>query len=151
MKKVELIRIARKDTYTIGHLYVDGKYICDTLEDKDRGLTQDDEIVDIKAVKVKGQTAIPTGTYRMLLNVVSPRFGKKPFYQTVCKGHVPRLECVPGFDGVLIHVGNTAKDTEGCILVGYNKAVGQVINSKDAFQKVWNALQGDERVYITVK
>lgn len=151
MKKVELRRIARKAAYTIGRLYVDGKYVCDTLEDKDRGLTQDDELSDIKAVKVKGQTAIPAGTYRVLLDVVSPRFGGKKFYQSVCGGCVPRLDRVPGFDGVLIHVGNTAEDTEGCILVGENKAVGKVVNSKEAFKRVWEALKGDERIYITIK
>lgn len=151
MRKVELRRVARRDTYTIGRLYIDGKYICDTLEDKDRGLTQDDEIADIKATKVKGQTAIPMGTYRIRLDVVSPRFGNQPFYKSVCGGCVPRLECVPGFDGVLIHVGNTAKDTEGCILVGENKVVGKVVNSKEAFKRVWEALKGDERIYITIK
>lgn len=151
MKKAELHRIAYKDNYTIGRLYVDGKYVCDTLEDPDRDLTQDDPLEEIKAVKVKGKTAIPTGTYRVLLGVVSPRFGQKAFYKEVCKGCVPRLQNVPGFDGILIHVGNTAEDTDGCILVGYNKVVGRVVNSKEAFKKVWKALQGDERIYITIK
>lgn len=151
MKKVELHRIARKEGYTIGRLYIDGRYVCDTLEDRDRGLSQDDELVDIKSVKVKGKTAIPVGTYRVLLDVVSPRFGGKSFYKEVCRGCVPRLQNVPGFEGVLIHVGNTAEDTDGCILVGENKAVGKVLNSKETFRKVWKALQGDERVYITIK
>lgn len=151
MKNVEVRRIARREGYTIGRLYIDGKYVCDTLEDRDRGLSQDDEIADILAVKVKGQTAIPTGTYRVRLDVVSPRFGSQAYYKQVCGGCVPRLECVPGFEGVLIHVGNTAKDTDGCILVGENRVKGQVVNSRATFRKVWAALQGDERVYLSVR
>lgn len=129
---------------------MDGAYLCDTLEDKDRGLTQDDTLADIKAVKVKGQTAIPAGTYRVLLNVVSPRFGGKAFYRETCGGCVPRLENVPGFDGVLIHVGNTAKDTDGCILVGDNKKKGMVLNSKETFGRLWAKIKDDDRVYITI-
>lgn len=147
---ITLKRIARKAGYTIGRLSVDGKYVCDTLEDADRGLSQDDKYRDLARKKVKGQTAIPTGTYRVALNMVSPRFGGKPFYKTVCGGCLPRLMDVPGFEGVLIHCGNTAADTEGCILVGENRIVGQVVNSKETFKKVWNALKGDERVYIRI-
>lgn len=150
MKQIELRRIARREGYTIGRLSVDGQYVCDTLEDRDRWLSQDDEIGDIKQQKVRGQTAIPMGTYRVTVNVVSPRFGKKAFYKETCGGCVPRLISVPGFDGVLIHVGNTAEDTDGCILVGYNKAVGKVVNSKEAFKKLWAVIKGDERIYITI-
>lgn len=113
-----LRRKARRATYTIGELFVNGAYFCDTLEDKDRGLKQTTPLSEIRRIKVHGQTAIPTGTYKVIVNV-SPKF----------KRELPRLLDVPGFDGILIHRGNTDKDSAGCILVGENKVVGKVINS----------------------
>jgi hypothetical protein len=112
-------RLWRKATYTIGRLYVDGKYVCNTLEDKDRGLTQSMPLERIKAIKVPGETAIPTGTYKVTIQW-SPHF----------KRMLPHIESVPGFDYILIHAGNTNKDTRGCILVGENKKVGQLVNSR---------------------
>lgn len=117
MIKLLLKRIARKPGYTIGKLFVDGVYFCDTLEDTDRldkGMSPD----EIKAKKIPGQTAIPEGTYKVIVNI-SPKF----------KRLLPRLINVPGYEGVLIHRGNTAADTAGCILVGENKQVGKVLNS----------------------
>ena len=134
--KLRLERIFSNSTYTIGHLYVNDQYVCDTLEDTDRGLTSVTSIADIKAKKVAGSTAIPLGTYEVLMNVQSPRFIKKTYYKQFCNGFLPRLNNVPGFEGVLIHIGNTHKDTEGCILVGYNRVKGQVINSRVAFEKL---------------
>lgn len=67
-------RIARRKLYTIGRLYIDGKYICDTVEDTDRGLSDKMSIDQIKKIKIKDQTAIPTGTYKLTMNVKSPRF-----------------------------------------------------------------------------
>lgn len=116
--KLEVKRIARKPTYTIGKLYIDGKYFCDTIEDRDRGLMQSDKLDYIKKVKIANETAVPTGTYKVIINI-SPKF----------KRNLPRLLDVPGFDGILIHRGNTDKDTSGCIIVGENKVVGKVINS----------------------
>lgn len=130
-------RIARRPTYTIGRLYVDGNYVCDTLEDADRGLTQLMSDPEVRAKKIHGKTAIPTGTYQLSLAIKSARFGDKPFYKNICGGFVPRLLGVKGFDGVLIHCGNTDKDTEGCILVGYNKEVGKVVNSQIAFKALY--------------
>ncbi len=108
--KLELKRIALRPTYTIGRLYVDGQYWCDTLEDRVRDLS--------KERKVPGKTAIPAGTYEVVVNI-SPKF----------KRLLPRLLRVPHFDGILIHRGNTANDSAGCILPGENKVVGKVINS----------------------
>lgn len=116
--KLELKRIARKNTYTIGRLFVDGKYFSDSIEDKDRLLKQTDSLDKIKKTKVYAETAIPIGTYKVIVNM-SPKF----------KRNLPRLLDVPGFDGILIHRGNTAKDSAGCIIVGENKVVGKVINS----------------------
>ena len=132
--KLLLKRVAKRDTYTIGKLYIDGQYFCDTIEDKDRGLKQSTPISTIKNTKIQNKTAIPTGTYNVTLNVISPRFSKKDFYiKNANKGRVPRILNVPGFDGILIHVGNTAEDSSGCILVGKNKKVGMVLESKDTF------------------
>lgn len=104
------IRVIR-DTYTnkstIGKLYVNDKLICDTLEDTVRDLNRDGDLLDVGEKKVYGETAIPSGTYKMIINM-SPRFKKL----------LPRLLNVPGYDGVLIHTGNLPADTHGCILVG---------------------------------
>lgn len=100
-----LNRIALRDNYTVGKLFVDGKYICDTLEDRVRNLAEEK--------KVAGQTAIPAGTYDIMV-ARSPKFRRM----------LPRLLAVPHFEGILIHRGNTHHDTAGCILVGENRAVG---------------------------
>lgn len=122
--------------YCIGSLYIDGLYYCDTIEDKDRGLDQKMDLKTITNKKLKGITAIPTGIYRIAMNIQSPRLSKKAQYN-FCKGYVPRLLDVKGFDGVLIHIGNTAEDSLGCILVGQNKVKGQVINSTATFKKLY--------------
>ena len=144
-----LKRIAKKDGYTIGRLYVNGARFCDTLEDTDRGLRQEDGPAVCKARKRYGATAVPTGTYQVTLKVQSPRFSKKKQYD-FCKGYLPRLINVPAFEGVLIHIGNTAKDTEGCILVGENKVVGQVVNSTQTFRRLYETLK-TERGLIFIK
>lgn len=101
----------KKPGYTVGKLYVDGKYYCDTLEDTVRDLD--------KEKKVYGKTAIPYGTYKVVFNW-SPKFGR----------NLPRLLNVPAFNGILIHPGNTADDSAGCILVGKNTAVGRLTSSR---------------------
>jgi hypothetical protein len=150
--KLELKRIAMRDDYTIGHLYVDGKYICDTLEDKVRDINHSGKF-DNGEVKVAGQTAIPYGTYKVAMGVVSPKNAHKAMY-AFCGGKLPRLIDVPDFAGVLIHIGNFPKDTEGCILVGQNKVKGQLINSTATFGKLY-ALMADayhrrEDITITI-
>lgn len=105
-----LKRLYLKPAYTIGRLFVDGTYLCDTLEDRVRDLAHE--------LKVTGETAIPAGRYEIIVNH-SPRFGRQ----------LPRLIGVPGFEGILIHRGNTPADTAGCILVGENRELGKVVNS----------------------
>ena len=100
-------------------------YQCDTLEDTDRGLRQGMTLEQLKRMKVYGETAIPTGTY-----VVRWTFSNR-----FCV-YMPELDNVPAFSGIRIHSGNTAKDSLGCILVGENKAVGQVVNSRAAYARV---------------
>ena len=152
--KLNLKRIAKLATYTIGKLSIDGVYFCDTLEDVYRGLDQSMSIEKVNEIKVKGQTAIPSGTYKVAMNFVSPRFSKKAMYDSI-SGRLPRLLDVPGFDGVLMHIGNTVKDTDGCILVGYNKVKGQVLDSKNTFFKLYAKLKEasdkNEQITITIQ
>ena len=79
-------RIAKRSDYTIGRMYVDGRYVCDTLEDTDRGLTSAMSDKEIRRQKVPGKTAIPSGEYMVSLNVISPRFGNRYFYRSLCGG-----------------------------------------------------------------
>lgn len=149
--KLTLKRIAKKKTYTIGKLYIDDVYFCDTIEDVDRGLYQGQNLELIKKIKVPNKTAIPRGTYKITLNVVSPKYSKKKIYQEICNGRVPRLLNVPGYEGVLIHIGNTAEDSSGCILVGENKQVGKVLNSTETFKRLYNKIKGQENLTIEIK
>lgn len=139
-----LKRLYKKDTYTIGKLYLNGEYLCDTLEDVDRGLSSDMDINEIKSKKVYGETAIPTGTYKVTLNVVSPTLSKYQFYRDVCNSKVPRLLNVKGFEGILIHVGEGKNGhllTNGCILVGKNTIKGGLTNSREMFKMLYNKLK----------
>jgi len=140
----------KKPNYTIGILSIDGKRFCETLEDADRGLRDSMSIGQIKSLKKPHITAIPTGVYEVNLNTISPKFGSRSFYKEVCKGKVPRLLNVKGFDGILIHAGNKAEDTDGCILVGQNKVVGQVINSQATFRELYKKLS-NSKGKITIK
>lgn len=140
---ITLNRIAKKSKYTIGKLYINGEYFCDTIEDTDRGLTQTMTDAQIKSKKVYGQTAIPTGTYRVIIS-----------YSNKFKRQMPLLLNVPGFLGIRIHSGNTEKDTEGCLIVGKNKVVGKVIESKDTYNKLFSILceaNKKEAIKITIK
>lgn len=152
--EIKVKRIAKKEAYTIGKMYVDGTYVCDTLEDKDRGLTSNMSVAQICGIKVKGVTAIPTGRYLVDMKTVSPKYSLRRQYD-FCGARVPRLCNVPGYAGILIHIGNTAKDTEGCILVGENKERGKVLNSTATFCKLYPILKAaDERgeqIWITIE
>lgn len=149
--KLTLKRIAKKKTYTIGKLYIDDVYFCDTIEDVDRGLYQGQNLDLIKKIKIPNKTAIPRGTYKITLNVVSPKYSKKKIYQEICNGRVPRLLNVPGYEGVLIHIGNTAEDSAGCILVGENKQVGKVLNSTETFRRLYKKIKEQNNLTIEIK
>ena len=140
--ELKLKRLNKQSTYTEGKLYIDNVYVCDTIEDKDRGLTSSMTLEDIKSKKVYGETAIPTGTYSIVMNVVSPKF-KDRSWAKFCDGKLPRLQNVKGFDGVLIHVGNTASDSLGCILVGKKTSAGTISNSSDTFKSLYEKLQAE--------
>lgn len=144
--ELTLVRKYFCEEYTIGKLYVDGKYFCDTIEDKVRDLDNEG--------KVYGKTAIPYGTYRIAMDVVSPRFANHKQYRHI-GGKLPRLLDVPHFDGILIHIGTTAEDSSGCILVGQNLAKGKVLNSTITFNNLYTNLlrakaKGEE-IKITIK
>ena len=76
----------KKSTYTIGRMYLDGEFFCNTLEDRDRGLTSEMSLIEINGRKVMHETAIPSGTYEVSLDYVSPKFSQYPYYMEVCGG-----------------------------------------------------------------
>lgn len=142
--EIRVKRIARKDGYTIGRMSLNNEYFCDTLEDTDRGLKSTMSEEEILSKKRKGITAIPTGKYDVILTF-SPRF----------KRVLPLLLNVKCYEGVRIHAGNTAEDTEGCLLVGENKERGKVINSRATLEKLMSVLlkceKKKEKVIITIE
>ena len=153
--ELKLKRIAKRNGYTIGHLYVNGIYFSDTLEDSDRGLVGSMPLDELKRKKLAHITAIPIGRYQISMNVISPRLSKSKFYKQFGEGRVPRLLNVPAFEGILIHCGNTAKDTDGCILVGKNSKVGMVLDSKNTYSNLYPLLEvafrRSEKIFITVE
>jgi len=135
-----LRRLALRPTYTIGRLYIDGAYFCDTLEPTVRDENRNG-VFDGAERKVAGLTAIPYGKYKVTLTQ-SPRFGRL----------LPLLHDVPQFAGVRIHSGNTAADTQGCILVGFNRAKGKVLDSRRTESRlVERMLDAHENVDISIE
>ena len=147
--EIRVRRIALKENYTIGKMYIDGEYFCDVLEDRVRDLENQ--------VKVPNKTAIPYGTYEITLDVKSTKysdFNKYPWAKDY-NGYLPRLTNVPLFLGILIHPGNSEHDSSGCLLVGENKVVGKVINSKTTFERLMKehllpANKRGEKINITI-
>lgn len=131
---ITIVKIKRGRNSTLSKLSVDGKHFCYVLQDADRGLVSSMPLDEILAKKVKGSTAIPEGKYEVV-DVMSPRFKRK----------LPRLVNVPGFAGILIHPGNTHKDTEGCLLPGesYQASADEwiVTSSRDAFNRLYAVIQ----------
>ena len=145
----------KKQNYTISNLTIDGKWFCNVLEDKDRNLDSSMSIAKIRELKKPSITAIPRGTYEITLDVISPKYCTNSFYKQVCNGKVPRLLNVKGFEGVLIHAGNTDKDSAGCLLVGINLERGKVLKSQETFRKLYKMLSEaklrGEYIQITIK
>lgn len=154
MLSIKLKRFAKKSSYTIGHFIIQDKVICDSIEDRDRGLSNNMSLEDVKAIKVYGETAIPVGTYKITLGA-SSKFKNRPW----CKrydGLVPIINNVRGFSGVLIHPLNTAEDSLGCIGPGYNTVKGKVTNSTGAYYILMDnyilpAIKNNEEVYLTIE
>lgn len=126
--ELTLIREPSTARSTPGKLLVDGVFECFTLEDI------------VRPKKIPGETAIPAGTYKVIINM-SNRF----------KRLLPLLLNVPGFEGVRIHTGNTDKDTEGCILVGTTRSTDFVGNSRVAFGSLFPRMQAASSITIAIK
>lgn len=141
---ITITRNWKKAGYTIGRLYIDGQYVCDTLEPQDRGLRSSMALPEIRKLKAKGKTAVPTGLYPVT-RTWSPRF----------KRVLPLVGRVPGFDGVRLHPGNTARDTEGCVLPGVNSKAGMVLDSRKWLSaidsRIEAALKGGQDVWLEIK
>ena len=147
--EIRIDRAWKRPGYTISRVFLDGvrfgdgRKWCNALEDEDRGLKKEMSVDDILSVKVKGNTAIPTGRYEVQMSW-SPRF----------KRMMPLLKAVPGYTGVRIHSGNSAKDTEGCILFGCNDKVGWISNSTYWTTMITGiikaAIERGESVYMTI-
>lgn len=140
--KLTLKRIALRPTYTIGKLYIDDVYFCDTIEDTVIDLNKNGKF-DNGEKKVHSKTAIPYGTYEIKWTY-SPRFKK----------YTPQLMNVPSFEGIRIHAGNTSADTEGCLILGKNKQVGKVLNSRATINKFYPIIKeacSNGRVTIEIK
>ena len=146
--KLTLKRIALKPTYTIGKLYIDDKYFCDTLEDTVRDLNKNGKF-DNGEKKIKGETAIPYGTYEITTNVVSSRF-KNRVWAKPYGGKIPRLINVQSFDGVLLHPGSSAEDTSGCLLVGKNTIVGRLTDSQKTFHALMQKIKNQKNLTIEI-
>lgn len=139
--KLEIIRKEFTDISTIGELHINGTFFCYTLEDKDRGLDQSQNLLIINAKKLFGITAIPYGTYEVQLTV-SNRF----------KRLLPILINVKGYEGVRIHRGNTAEHSYGCPLVGYKKAYNQIFESSKAEEDLMKILkEAKDKIILTIR
>lgn len=135
-----LERAWKRDTYTIGKFLINGQRFSESIEDRDRGLTQDMDLKEIQRIKVFGQTAIPTGIYTVKMTY-SPKY----------KRQMPEVLNVPGYSGIRIHSGNTADDTEGCIVLGRNTKVGMVTESRKTckeFERLLEAAGGECKLTI---
>ena len=126
--KIDIKRLHKCKYSTIGELTIDGLWECYTLEDLERD------------VKIKGETAIPKGTYKVIINQ-SNRF----------KRLLPLLLDVPGFEGVRIHSGNTNHDTEGCILVGRTRSDDFIGQSRKAFDSLFKKMNKAKEITLTIR
>lgn len=144
--EIEVKREQFLEADTLGHLSINGVAECVTLEPKYRGLISGQPLETIKAAKVPGKTAIPTGRYQIL----------SQYWGAPHNRNVPTLQNVPGFSGVGIHSGATDKDTLGCILVGQSYGGPDLIlngwPARDAlYPKIFTAIEAGEAVWITIQ
>lgn len=140
-----LKRIFKGSKYTIGKLYINGVYFCDTIEDVVRNLPTNcpntPQFISCSCKeKVYSETAIPAGTYRVSMGY-SSKYGKK----------MPYIHDVPHFLGILIHTGNSETDSAGCIILGENKVKGKVINSRVTFSLFLDKIKNEKDITITIE
>lgn len=155
LKRVDILlqRIFNCQEYCVGRLYWDSLYLCDTIEDTDRGMKDSWSIERILSVKIPGKTAIPKGTYKVV-GTVSPKFKNRTWAKRY-GGVVPEIQDIKGYSGVRIHPANRATELLGCIAPGKNTVKGAVTQSQvcyyrlmDKLTKVWS--EGYE-TYITIQ
>lgn len=143
MLHLTLVRKYRKEAYTIGQLFNNGEFLCNTIEDRDRGLNNNMSAAAILKIKKPNETAIPTGTYRLNVSE-SPKF----------KRELIEVVGVPGFSGIRVHKGNSAYDSAGCIIPGINTEAGKVTDStkyEEMLTKmVKKAISKNEDCYLTI-
>lgn len=137
--KITIERLYKKDTYTIGKIYIDGVYFCDSLEDKDRKLDSSMSLEDILAKKVYGETAIPYGTYEAEVTY-SPKF----------KRDLLLIKNVKGFEGIRVHAGNFSSNSMGCILCGKNTHVGMLSESKKTLEAFMKRIEGEKDITVEI-
>lgn len=130
--KLILQRYLFAEDYTMGLLFIDGVYFCDTIEDKFRGN-------DLKNKKVAGETCIPYGVYAVKITY-SPKYKKD----------MPQILDVPYFEGVRIHSGNTAKDSSGCVIVGIKSENGKVLESRKTYNALLKRLENAKYIKIDI-
>lgn len=152
--KLKYDRRWKRAEYTISPLFVNGIRLCEVLEDTDRGLNSNMSVAEIQRRKIAGRTAIPTGTYKVVLSV-SPKFKNRAWAKKY-GGLVPEIQNVPGYSGIRIHPGTTAQDTDGCPIVGKNTIVGKVTSSQKCFYELMDkylvpAWSRKEEITITIK
>ena len=124
---IAIKRLYKSKNSTVGEMTVDGKWECYTLEDVERD------------VKIKSETAIPKGTYKVIINK-SNRFKKL----------LPLVLNVPNFEGIRIHPGNTNHDTEGCILVGRTRSKDFIGQSRKAFESLFAKIKLAKEIVLTI-
>lgn len=141
--EIKVVRKYFKEAYTIGNVFLNGKWFSNSLEDKDRSLTDDMSLSQIKKIKVYAKTAIPYGRYEV-----------KSYFWPKYRRFYPWLQNVKGFTGILIHQGRTADHSSGCLLFGENKIKGGLINGEKYVRKLTEMIQEcekrGEKVYITI-
>lgn len=142
--EIKLIRKYYQAKYTIGRLYVNNRFFSDSLEPPSLHLTERSALGTILIAKYKGYRAIPTGRYRILITR-SRRFGR----------WLPLLLNVKGFEGIRIHAGNKPEDTRGCILLGFNRRKGYVLDSTRCVltlvKMMTEAIAKGEKVFVEVR
>lgn len=143
MLHLTLIRAYRKTDYTIGQLFAGGRFVCNTVEDTDRGINMYMDKTAIMKVKVPDKTAIPVGTYKLDVTP-SPKFGRD----------LIEVQAVPGFSGIRIHRGNNADHSSGCIIPGLNNVKGGVTQSTKYEELLTSmvsaAIKNNETAYLTI-
>ncbi len=147
-------RIYNCDSYCIGRWYAGALYVCDSIEDTDRGMKDSWSIEKIRKTKVYGETAIPKGKYKVVLSV-SPKF-KNRVWAKKYDGLVPEITNVKGFSGIRIHPANFATELLGCIAPGVNSRKGQVTQSQATYYKLMDkyimpAYKKGETIWITIQ